>query len=276
MKIGISLGAGGARGLAHIKFLEVFEELGIKPSIISGASIGAIIGAVYASGLSAVEIQEAINDIIFEKDYKFWEIHKRNDFIKMFNFIDPEIKQGGLIKGEKFIKFLGDKLKISTFEELKIPLKIAATDFRENVCVSLSEGDLLKSIRASYAIPGLFSPVELNGKIFIDGGVSNPLPFDLIIDECDICIAIDSSANKSKYFSEIPAAYEILFAGFSMLQRSIIEEKLKRIKPDIYIDTDVRDIRIHEFAKVEQIYSQVESKKDELKRKLEKLIKRIS
>ncbi len=272
MRIGISLGAGGARGLGHIRFLEVFEELGVKPSIISGASIGAIIGAVYSAGMDTKEIKESINDIIFEKNAKFWEIHKRSDFIKMFNFIDPEIKQGGLIKGEKFVNFLGEKLSVSTFEELKIPLRIAATDFKENSCVDIHSGDLLNAIRASYAIPGLFTPVELNGRILIDGGVSNPLPYDLIYDKCDICIAIDSSANKTKQFDEIPAAYEILFAGFSMLQRSIIEEKLKRLKPHIYIDSDVQNVRIHEFTKVNSIYEQVEGKKEELKRKLSKLL----
>lgn len=276
MKIGVSLGAGGARGLAHICFLEVFEELGIQPSIISGASIGAIIGSVYAAGLKAKEIKEAVNDIIFEKDIKFWELHRRSDLLKIFNFIDPEIKNGGLIKGEKFVKFLGDKLKISTFEELKIPIHIAATDFFNNSCVDLHSGNILHAMRASYALPGLFSPVELDGKLLIDGGVSNPLPFDLIIDKCDITIAIDSSAHKSKNFKEIPAAYEILFSGFSMLQKSIIEEKLKRIQPDIYIDTDIQNVRIFEFKKSELVYEQVQKKKDELKYKLDELIKNFS
>jgi len=273
MKIGIALGAGGARGLSHISFLEVFEELGLHPSVISGSSIGAIIGSVYASGMPASDIKQAVSDIIFEKNSKFWEIHKRNDFLKMFNFIDPEIKQGGLIKGEKFVNFLGDKLKTTKFDELKIPMKIAVTDFSSNLCTALDSGDLLSAIRASYAVPGLFSPVELDGKILIDGGVSNPLPYDLIIDDCDICIAIDVSANKSKLFESVPAAYEVLFSGFSMMQRSIIVEKLKNGKPDIYIDTEIQNVRIHEFTKVNSIYSQVEKKKEELKFKLDELVK---
>lgn len=269
MKIGLTLGAGGARGLAHISFLEVFEEFGIKPSIISGASIGAIIGAVYASGVSASELKASVDEIVFRKSGKFWEIHKRSDLINVLNFVDPVMKQGGIIKGEKFVNFLGEKLKISNFSELKIPLKIVATDFLKNSERVFSTGNLLQSIRASFALPGLFSPVTVNGHYYIDGGVSNPLPYDIIANECDLIIAIDVSSNKSVRFNEIPPAYEILFAGYSMQQRAIIREKLKRLKPDIYIDTDISNVRVHEFNKAHEIYSQVERLKNKLRRKLE-------
>lgn len=276
MKIGIALGAGGARGLAHICFLEVLEELGVKPHVISGTSIGAIIGAAYAAGNSSKDLKDALYNIVFEKDIKFWEIHRRSDLIKVFSFIDPEIKQGGLIKGEKFINFLGEFLKIGTFEELKIPMHIIATDFFRNECVRLSTGNLLDAIRASYAIPGLFSPVVIDDQLLIDGGVSNPLPYDIIQNQCDVTVAVDVSAHKTKQFTEVPAAYEVMFAGFSMLQRSIIREKLKRTAPDIYIDTDIQNVRIHEFKKADLIFEQVQKKKDELKFKLEKLFNNLS
>ncbi len=272
MKIGLALGAGGARGLAHIVFLEVFEELGIKPHIIAGTSIGAIIGAVYASGISAKEIKETVDEIIFTKNIRLWEIYKRSDIIKAFNFIDPKIKTGGLIKGKKLVDFLGEKIKVKNFDELKIPMKIVATDFKTNEMKILETGNLLNAIQASYSIPGFFAPVRFKNTLMIDGGISNPLPYDIIQDDVDIIIAIDVTTNNIKNIETTPAAYEILFAGFQMMQRSIIKEKLKRIKPDIYIDTQIRDVKIHEFKKVNLIYKQVQSAKEKLKKKLDKIL----
>lgn len=272
MKIGLALGAGGARGLAHIVFLEVFEELGIKPHIIAGTSVGAVVGAVYASGMSAKEIKETVDEIIFTKNIRLWEIYKRSDIIKAFNFIDPRIKTGGLIKGKKLVDFLGEKIKVKNFDELKIPMKIVATDLKTNEMKILETGNLLNAIQASYSIPGLFAPVRFKNTLMIDGGISNPLPYDIIQDDVDIIIAVDVTTNNIKNIETTPAAYEILFAGFQMMQRSIIKEKLKRIKPDIYIDTQIRDVKIHEFKKVNLIYKQVQSAKEKLKRKLDEIL----
>ena len=271
-KIGLALGAGGARGLSHIVFLEAFDELGIKPSIISGTSIGAIIGAVYASGIPAKEIKDAVNEIILQSSKKFWEIHKRSDILKMINFIDPEIKPGGIIKGEKFVKFLQDQIKTDKFNELKIPMKVVATDFRTNEEVILSKGNLMQAVRASYSLPGLFVPVELNGKLLIDGGMVNPLPYDIIKDDCDITIAIDVSAKKNRNEKKLPPSYEVLFSAFQIMQNSIVTEKLKLSQPDILINTDIRNIKVHEFTKLASIYEQSQKSKEELKRKIAKLI----
>jgi NTE family protein len=274
LKIGLALGAGGARGLAHICFLEVFDELGIKPNVIAGSSIGAIIGAAYAAGVSASEIRENVEEIIFTKDAKFWELRKRSEILKAMNFIDPQLSTGGFIKGEKFVNFMGERLGVKTFEELKIPLKIIATDFIDNKAEILEKGDLLTAIRASYAIPGLFAPVEYKGKMLMDAGMSNPLPYDVISDECDITVAVDVTVNKAKQFKEIPPVYELLFASFSLMQRSIILEKLKRHTPDIYIDTNINNVRVHEFKKIRDIFEQARPLKSKLKRELEKFIAR--
>ncbi len=271
-KIGLALGAGGARGLAHICFLEAFDELGIRPAIIAGSSIGAIIGAAYASGVNATQIKKNVEEIILTKDAKFWELRKRSDLLRAMNFIDPQLSAGGFIKGEKFVNFMGERLGVSTFEELRIPLKIIATDFVHNKAAVFDSGDLLTAIRASYAIPGLFAPVEFKGMVLMDAGMSNPLPYDVIADECDLTIAIDVTANKSKRFKETPPVYELLFASFSMMQRSIVSEKLKRVRPDIYVDTDIKEVRVHEFKKVFEIYDQTRPLKEKFKRQLEKAL----
>ena len=105
MKIGLALGAGGARGLAFIVILEAFEELGIKPSIISGASIGAIVGAAYAAGLDTKQMRAAVDELVETKNGRFWEIYKKSDLIKLLEFIDPNTKSGGILKGEKIINY---------------------------------------------------------------------------------------------------------------------------------------------------------------------------
>ncbi len=271
-KIGLALGAGGARGLAHICFLEVFEELGIKPAIIAGSSIGAIIGAVYAAGLTAKEIRNGIDDVIFAKPKKFWEIHKRSEFLNIISFIDPQIKNGGIIKGEKFINLLGERIGVEKFEELQIPLKIIATDLANNRPVIFEKGNLLPAIRASYSIPGLFSPIKIKNKLYVDAGLTNPLPYDIISEECDYTAAIDVSSNAAKYLNYEPSAMEVLFAGFSMMQKSIIREKMNYLKPDIYISTDIKDVRIHEFRKAHYIYEQIKPLKDKFKKAIEDIM----
>lgn len=271
-KIGLALGSGGARGLSHILMIEVFEELGIKPTIISGSSIGAIIGASYASGRTSKEIREVVNDLIFHKNSKFWEIHKRTEYTKMLNFMDFGLKQGGIIKGAKFRKLLKEYIDVDNFSQLKIPLRIVATNYWDHSQVILKRGDVHQAVTASFSLPGLFPPVEINQKLLIDGGMSNPLPYDIIKDKCDITVAIDVSAKKDRIYNSKPPSYEVLFSAFQIMQDSIVAEKMKRSKPTILVTTGIKEVRIHEFMKAESIYSQAQKAKDKLKRKLAKIL----
>ncbi|MBK8946621.1 MAG: patatin-like phospholipase family protein [Ignavibacteriae bacterium] len=271
-KIGITFGSGGARGLAHILMIQAFEELGIKPSIISGSSIGAIVGAAYSSGLTSHEMYDIVFDILRHKNSRFWEIHKKSDITKMFNLIDPGISIGGMLKGDKFVNIISNAIKINNFKDLKIPLKIVATDYWEKKQVILRRGELIPAVRASYSLPGLFAPVNFGEKLLIDGGMVNPLPYDLIKDKCDITIAIDVSANKIKTGNYSPPAWEILFSAFQIMQNSIVTEKLKQSQPDILIKIDIQNVRVHEFYKAENIFQQAIPYKDELKFKIEKLL----
>ena len=268
-KIGLALGAGGARGLAHIVILEALEELDIKPTVIAGSSIGAIIGAFFSTGFSTEEIKGFVSEIIYGKKSKFWEIHKKSDFMKYFDLLDPTMKIGGILKGDKLGRYISDKLKISNFNELSIPLKVVTTNYNSKTQVMLSKGDLISALRASYAMPFLFSPVKRDKKLLIDGGMVNPLPYDLIQNECDITIAVDVSAsNGARVNTKIPPAYEVLFSAFQIMQSSIVTEKLKTGKPTIHIKTNIKDVRVHEFVKAEHIFKSAEPYKEELKKKL--------
>ncbi|HET55813.1 MAG TPA: patatin-like phospholipase family protein [Ignavibacteria bacterium] len=272
-KIGLALGAGGARGIAHVAILEALDELNIKPCVISGTSIGAIVGLFYSAGFSTSEMRKILDQIIYGTRSKFWEIHKKSDFVKYFDLLDPTIKTGGLLRGDKLASFLSTKVKVSDFKELKIPFKVLTTDYYEKSQVIIDKGDLLSAVRASYALPFLFAPIEREGKLLIDGGMVNPLPFDVIRNDCDITVAVDVSAtNEFPGTPEIPPSYEVLFSSFQIMQSAIVNEKLKTNKPDILIKTNIKGVRVHEFMKAEEILKNSEVYKIELKKKLQKLI----
>ena len=270
--IGIAFGAGGARGLAHLLMIEALDELGVKPSIIAGSSIGAVVGAFYAAGFSAKEMKEILNQLINPKSDSVFDFLLKSDIVKLFTMFDPQFIKSGFIKGEKFQKYMESHLKVSRFEELKIPLKIVATDYWQKEAVIFEKGDLIQPIKASYSLPGLFTPVKIKNRILIDGGAVNPLPFDLIMNNCDITIAIDVTAFKAQNESEIPPTFDSVFTTYQTMQNSIIKERLKFLKPDIYIRPEIYDVRVFDFVKANLIFKQAESAKDELKKKLEVLI----
>lgn len=272
MRVGIAFGAGGARGIAHILMIEALEDLDIKPSLISGSSIGAIVGAFYAAGFSSTEMKQFLHELINPKSDSVFDFLLKSDFIKLFSMIDPQFIKSGFIKGDKFQKFLEAHLNVKKFEELKIPLKIVATDYWNKEEVIFKKGDLIPAIKASYSLPGLFTPIKINNKVLIDGGVVNPLPFDLLIDECDVTIAIDVTALKSKNNDEIPATFDSVFTTYQTMQNSIIKERLKFLKPDIYIKPEIYNVKVFDFIKADSIIKQAIKAKEKLKRELEKFL----
>lgn len=272
MNIGIAFGAGGARGIAHILMIEALEELGVKPSIISGSSIGAVVGAFYAAGFDSKQMREILIQLIYPKSDSVFTFLLKSDIVKLFTMFDPQFIKSGFIKGEKFQKFMESHLKVSKFEELNIPLKIVATDYWSKEEVVFAKGELLKPIKASYTLPGLFTPVKIKNRILIDGGAVNPLPFDLLKDNCDITIAIDVTAVKVQSEDEIPPTFDSIFTTYQTMQNSIIKERLKFLKPDIYIRPEIYDVRVFDFIKVDSIFKQAQPAKEELKRQLEKIL----
>ncbi len=273
MKVGLALGAGGARGLAHIKIIEAFEEVGIKPSAIAGSSMGAIVGAAYSAGLTSKDMYIAVDELLSGKNGSAWDFFKKSDIIKMLDLLDPSRAPGGIIKGEKFIQYLKEKLVVNKFSELQIPLYIVATEYWTKKQKVFTRGDLYTAIRASYALPGLLVPIVVGQNLYMDGGMVNPLPYDIIEDKCDIVVAVDVSAKQTKG-EEHPSSLDILFSSFQIMQHSILTEKLKRSKPTITISTDIKGVRVVEFNKSDSIFEQSERYKNELICELSKALKK--
>ena len=271
-KIGIAFGAGGARGIAHLLMIEALEELGVKPSIISGSSIGAIVGAFYAAGFTSKEMREILDQLINPKSDSVFDFLLKSDIVKLFTMFDPQFIKSGFIKGEKFQKYMETHLKVSKFEDLKVPLKIVTTDYWKKEEVVFDKGELIQPIKASYSVPGLFTPVKIKNRVLIDGGAVNPLPFDLIKNHCEITIAIDVTAFKAHNESEIPPTFDSVFTTYQTMQNSIIKERLKFLKPDIYIKPEIYDVRVFDFVKADSIFEQALPAKEELKKQLERLL----
>ena len=270
--IALALGGGGARGLAHILMLEVFDELGLKPKIIAGTSIGAIFGAAYASGFSARLIRAHTEETLSQRlDFARQLLSSRAEpILKILNILPM---RSAVLKPEALLEFLLPIKVARDFAGLKIPLKVIATDFHAQEQVVLDSGPLRSAIAASIALPALFTPVTVGERVLMDGGLVNPLPFDILRGEADIVVAIDvSGASSHAVNPEAPTAFNALMASSQILQRSIVREKLKVQQPDIYIDVAVNEYYVLEFHRFKQILTAAKPAKELLRRQLERVL----
>lgn len=268
MKIGLALGGGGARGLAHIPMLQVLDELGIRPYRMAGTSIGAVIGAIYASGVNGSAIRKGTDRMLIKDGDTLKEVLARKDALAWIKLLDIDFLGNALFKGDAFVEFLYRQIEKSTFEELSIPLKVVATDFWDSTQVVFDRGDLLKAIKASMGLPGVFSPVHMDGRTLIDGGCVNPLPHDILSD-CDLVIAVNVMGRLEKREGQkSPTAVRAVLETFNIMQRTIIAEKLAKCPPTIYIEPDISNVDLLEFHKAPEIYAQAEKTARELRNRL--------
>ncbi|ADZ71846.1 patatin-like phospholipase family protein [Polymorphum gilvum] len=266
-RIGIALGGGGARGMTHIPVLEAFDDLGIRPHAIAGSSIGALIGAAYAGGLSGREIREIAVETFRDRNAvvsRLWRLRPR----RFSDLVGGSLVQFDPLKVVSL--FAGDRL-VHDFEDLKIPLVVLATDFYGCTEIDIRSGPLLPAIAASIAIPVVFRPVRLHGRVLIDGGVANPLPFDALPPECDVLVAVDVVGGPVKRADRhLPTTLDSLFGASQILMRSITAEKLKKRSPDILVRPDVDDIRVLDFLKTRHVLDTAEPLREKVKRLLDR------
>ena len=246
-RIGLALGGGGAKGLAHIPMLEVFDELGIRPYRIAGTSIGSVMGSLYAAGLSGADIRQIIDRLTVSQDENWLDTLFSEDVLEWFRFLEPSMGKGGLVESDALLKFLLDIIKVPNFRQLEIPLSIVATDFWSREQVVFDSGDIETALKASIAVPGLFNPVPYRDTVLVDGGLVNPVPYDLLFDDCDVVVAIDVLGTRTAGADNHPSYFETTFNTFQIMQAAIMQEKMRHQPPDIYIKPDIRDIRVLEF-----------------------------
>lgn len=263
--IGLALGGGGARGFAHIPFLEVFDEFDMRPSTLSGTSIGSIVGGLYASGCTGKEIRTLVKNHFFSKGESIADIFSKKNVFKTLEFFDLSWTRSGLLRGDKIMQFLYDQMQVDTFEDLPIPLKVVATDYWKGKQVVLESGPLLPAIKASMGLPGIFTPVVMEDRVLIDGGGVNPVPYDLLIDTCDLVIAIDVLGDRKPGKRNTPAMFEAVFATFDIMQSSIAREKYRVSAADLYLHPPLCDIDLLHFDRADEIYKQAQPAVDKLR-----------
>jgi NTE family protein len=264
---GIAFGGGGARGLAHIHVIEALDELGIKPVAIAGSSIGAIMGAGMAAGMSGRDIHDHARSILGTRA----QVASRMWRARPGTF--AEAMEGGLrvsqFNVERILKAFLPEAVPDTFADLKIPLKVTATDFFGHQLAVFSEGDLHSALAASAAIPAVFRPVVRGGRMLIDGGIYNPVPFDLIEHDADIVVAVDVVGMPTNGARKHPTSVDLMFGATQLMMQSIIDNKLRQCQPDILIRPPVSRFRVLDFLKIDAVMAETVAVKDEVKRAVE-------
>jgi NTE family protein len=272
MKIGLALGGGGVRGFAHVMVLKALDDLELKPSMIAGTSMGAIIGAMYASGLSGNYLLEQLRDSSILKNDSWQDIYnKRDKLLEWLDVFTLERARGGMLKAEGMFQMLMDELKCTSFEELETPLTVIAADYWSAEEVIFNTGELQTAIQASMAVPGVFAPVSHEDRVLIDGGVVNLVPYDHVAPHCDVTLAVDVGGTRHPDETPVPNVMESLLGTIDIMQEAMLKNKLEQDPPDIYIQPDIRNVRMMDFTAIEEVFTQSKPAIDELVTKLKKL-----
>lgn len=282
MKIGLSLGSGAARGWSHIGIINGLAEMGIEPDIVSGSSIGALVGAAYAA--DKLDLLQSWTCSLTWKE--------------IIRFLDPALVGGGLIQGDRLTEFISEYVKNLEFENLKRQLGVVATDLETGREIWFREGPVMEAVRASISLPGLFTPLQHQGRWLVDGGLANPVPISLCrAMGADIVIAVNlngdilgkhlrqngSERNKppevreddlwgritgqminglyarkqelmSRLLGEnrhVPGLYEVLASSINIMQDRITRSRMAGDPPDVILAPRLSGLGLMEFDEAE-------------------------
>ncbi|MDY6851749.1 MAG: patatin-like phospholipase family protein [Thermodesulfobacteriota bacterium] len=289
-KTGLALGSGSARGWAHIGVIRALAEAGIRVDYIAGSSIGAVVGAVFASGNT-----DALEDVVLQLDWR-----------QITYFFDVILPKSGLIDGKKISTFIRNHVKGINIEELSIPFCAISTDLATGDEVAIRDGDIIEAVRASISVPGIFTPVKKNGAVLVDGGLVNPVPVSVAREMgADFVIAVDLNhdivgrkgfrrtsapgpgvtslekentqrAKKNKILEvlnnklasvdfsalsqikqwmgtePLPNIFEVLVSSINIMETQITVTKLKTDPPDLLIQPKLGHIKFLEFNRAKE------------------------
>lgn len=267
------LGSGGARGLSHIPVLEALDELGLKPALIAGSSMGAIVGAAYAAGLSGRELREHVEATFRDRARVIARLLEAR--IGKFADLVRSLGNPVLLDGERLLDLFWPQAVPDRFEELAIPFLSVATDYHLHDEVVLGSGPLTPAVAASLAIPGLVRPVTIGGRVLIDGGAINPLPYDRLLGPGRVVLAIDTSAPATVSDSRVPEPLEAMVGVSQILTRALVQRMIERRPPDILIRAGGEGgFGGLDFFRAEAILEAAAPVKEEVKRKLSLALER--
>ncbi len=225
--VGIALGGGFARGIAHIGVLKVLEEEGIPVRFVAGTSVGALIGAVYCSGVSAAELEKVAHSCRFT------------------TFARWTVSRYGFASNDRMVTFLKRTLQVTNFEQLQIPLGVTATDFNSGEGVVFHSGSIIDPVRASCAYPGMFLPVEIRGRYLVDGMLSHPVPTQPLLEMgAERVLAVHLKGQWAK--DGAPRhLFDVIGQSFAIAQDQM--SHLWRSAADVLVEPDVASFAYDDF-----------------------------
>jgi NTE family protein len=238
-RIGIALGAGSARGWAHVGVLQALTGAGIVPDIVCGTSIGALVGAVYAD--------DRLGDLAQWVERLTWR--------KVVGYFDLTFS-GGIIKGERLLEHLRGDLLEKSIAELKRPFGAVATDLRTGSEVWLRDGRVSEAVRASIALPGLFTPSQQGDRLLVDGALVNPVPVSLCrAMDAEFVIAVDLSSSLVGQFprmaesrkTKLPSMVEVITASLNIMSVRVTRSRMAGEPPDVVIQPRLGELGLLEF-----------------------------
>jgi len=259
-KIGLALGSGGARGLVHLGVLRCLEDFGIELSFIAGSSIGACVGAMYAAGQSL----EDMENVLLEDKWKV-----------LSALFDPTIFSGGFVKGDRFGALLREWISVDSFEDLNIPFACVASDLLSGDEICFSKGALIEPVRASMAVPSLFTPVKFEEYLLVDAGIVNPVPDNVVRDMgADFVISVNLDYRKTPEGKESRYNFmtNVNLRALNMLRHYLAEYSMS--DSDIILNPKIEDaglIGLKSYVSKEKSDELLQMGYDLMKGELEKL-----
>ncbi len=271
----LALGGGGARGLAHIVALEALDELGVRPRFIAGCSMGAMVAAAYASGVSGADLRAHTTAVLRNRVETAKRLMSRgaSGLTSLFDF-NPF--RAAFIDGEALLDIVFPAGVAEDFRLLKIPTILIATDFYQRTEVVLDHGPIKPAVAASIALPALISPQMMGSRVLMDGGLINPLPVNHLSGRADISVAVDVSANTTEDGEGLPSTMDAMYGAVQIMQQALTEARLKEDPVDVLVKPAVGRFRVLDFFKVDEVLRACEPVKDDLKRQLEDAFTRAS
>jgi NTE family protein len=231
LKIGLALGGGAAKGFAHIGVIKMLEASGIHPDVVAGTSAGSVVGALYASGMDAFALQQTAFGLDEAK------------------IRDVRLFSGGLVQGQALQDYVNQLLHKQPIEQLKMPFAAVATELESGTRTVFVRGNTGRAVRASSSIPGVFEPVEIHGKHYVDGGVVSPIPVDAARQlGADFVIAVDISAAPNG--SNPQGMMNIVGQSIDIMGRQLAAQESARA--DVVIRPDLRGIGRTDFEQKNQ------------------------
>jgi NTE family protein len=225
-RIALVLGGGAARGFAHIGVIKMLEAQGVKPDLVVGTSAGSVVGALYAAGYDGFELQRLALELD-EKAVSDWILPNR-----------------GFLRGESLQNYINNAVKNRPLEQLNRPIGVVATDLKTGEQVVFRRGNTGMAVRASSSVPGVFQPVTIGGREFVDGGLTSPVPVRAARDMgADLVIAVDISKDPS--IATLSGTLDVLLQTFTIMGRSIAAQEL--LGADVVVSPDTHEMRTASF-----------------------------